>query len=149
MNELELRKLLRNLKCFIGVFARDELPRKVKKRPAALIVNTDPRTKPGQHWIAIYLSNQVTLEYFDPYGIPPKYKEFKRFIKSNSSIWFYNEIKFQPTIPISVACGLFCILFIRLRCNGISFNDYIKLFAKNKALNDTLVKVYTKQIASL
>lgn len=144
MDESQVENLLRTLKCFVGVFARDELPLKIRKRPAALVVNTDPRKKPGTHWVAFYLRDKTTIEYFDPYGLPPKYKAYKNFIANNSIKWFYNEIQFQPTIPLSMACGLFCSLFIRLRCSGLSFNDYIKLFSKDKSNNDMLVKVYTQ-----
>ena len=40
-------------KCFIGALARDELPKKLKY-PTCFILNTQPRNKPGEHWIALY-----------------------------------------------------------------------------------------------
>lgn len=145
MDETEIKHLLDHLPCFVGVFARDELP-ELTKWPAALVVNTHPRTDPGEHWVAFFKRDHQTLEYFDPYGLVPFHKEFKTFIKNNSNKWFYNEIQFQPTVPLSVACGLYCILFIRIRCNGISFNDYIKLFAKNNKFNDELVKIHLRYL---
>ena len=40
---------------WFGVFARDELPDvKNKRRPFALVLNTDLRSKPGQHWLALF-----------------------------------------------------------------------------------------------
>lgn len=146
MDESEIAKLLRHLPCFLGVYARDELPKSITEWPAALVVNTDPRSKPGRHWVAFFLRDRHTIEYFDPYGIRPLYSEFKTFIKRNSNQWFYNEIQFQPTVPLSVACGLYCILFIRIRCNGISFNEFIRLFAKNIKFNDVLLEIYLKYI---
>ena len=39
---------------FVEVFAADELPSSPRRDiPQAYIVNTDPRTKPGTHWIAL------------------------------------------------------------------------------------------------
>ena len=36
-------------KIFIGVFARDEIPTKFTT-PCCFVVNTHPRSLPGQHW---------------------------------------------------------------------------------------------------
>ena len=40
-----------------GVLASDELPHRY-------IVNTDPSNMPGQHWIVIYIGENV--DYFNP-----------------------------------------------------------------------------------
>lgn len=146
MDEKEIADLLDNLPCFLGVYARDELPKKITKWPTALVVNTDPRSRPGEHWVAFFMRDKDTIEYFDPYGIRPLYIEYFDFIKRNCKRWYYNELHFQPTIPLSVACGLYCTLYIRIRCNGISFNDFIRLFAKNIKFNDLLLQIYLKYI---
>ena len=41
-------------KQFIGVFPSDRLPKKIKHYPCGFVANTDPRTKPGTHWVAFY-----------------------------------------------------------------------------------------------
>ena len=40
---------------FRGVFAANRLPKRVSRYPSAYIVNTDPASKPGTHWVAFYL----------------------------------------------------------------------------------------------
>lgn len=45
MDESDITHLLQHLPCFVGVFARDELP-EIKTWPAALVVNTDQRSEP-------------------------------------------------------------------------------------------------------
>jgi hypothetical protein len=68
MNTLEINQLLSDYQCFIGTFPRDLLPKKqIKKRPCALIVNTDDSTNPGQHWLAIYLDKNNNAEYLDSF----------------------------------------------------------------------------------
>jgi hypothetical protein len=32
------------------------------------VCNTDPSTKPGRHWIAIYVDEDGGREYFDSFG---------------------------------------------------------------------------------
>jgi hypothetical protein len=44
-------------KSFLGVFARDELPI-IKNFPACFVVNTDVRSRPGQHWLAFYFDQR-------------------------------------------------------------------------------------------
>ena len=48
---------------WLGVFARDELPSEqellrkqqaTSNRPFALVLNNQPASEPGQHWLAIY-----------------------------------------------------------------------------------------------
>ncbi len=36
---------------YLGSFAFDELP-KITKFPSCLIINTEPRTQSGEHWLA-------------------------------------------------------------------------------------------------
>jgi hypothetical protein len=40
-------------KIFLGAFARDELPPN-PPYPSCFIVNTDPRSQAGGHWLALY-----------------------------------------------------------------------------------------------
>ena len=58
---------------FIGVYAADQLPHFIHTFPAAIIINTDPSHKSGEHWVAIYIANTGHGEYMDSYGLPPIY----------------------------------------------------------------------------
>ena len=56
--------------CFLGVFASNELPSKISTYPSALIANTDPCNKPGQHWVAMFFPDEENKEeFFDSYGL--------------------------------------------------------------------------------
>jgi hypothetical protein len=62
MNTGQIELILRrNIDNFDGVFSRDRLPDK----PRLLVCNTDPSSRPGQHWIAIYVGEDGRGEYFD------------------------------------------------------------------------------------
>ena len=57
---------------WLGVFSRDELPDlSSERRPFALVLNTDPRDKPGQHWLAIFGPFNKPIELFDSFGLSP------------------------------------------------------------------------------
>jgi hypothetical protein len=55
---------------FKGVHARNRLPRLLNV-PSALVGNTDPDHRIGQHWVAIYIDANSRGEYYDPTERPP------------------------------------------------------------------------------
>ena len=42
-------------KTFCGVFPCDKLPQTIDKYPCGFVANTDPSSKPGTHWISIWI----------------------------------------------------------------------------------------------
>ena len=74
MNTLEIDTLLKkhpySRPVFKGVYARNRLPRLLNV-PSALVGNTDPDHRMGQHWVAIYINANSRGEYDDPTGRPP------------------------------------------------------------------------------
>ena len=65
MNTLEIDTLLKkhphSRPVFKGVYARNRLPRLLNV-PSALVGNTDPDHRMGQHWVAIYCTSTPTQE---------------------------------------------------------------------------------------
>ena len=76
MKSGQLRKALYHhpmtKKIFGGVFARNKIPDIPKDKTVAYIVNTDPALKPGQHWVAFYITKKTVYSLFDSYGLPLK-----------------------------------------------------------------------------
>ena len=66
MNSEEIRRALRPVRDFDGVFAADDLP----DEPHLLVSNTHPTSRPGRHWVCICVENGRG-EYFDSFGRPP------------------------------------------------------------------------------
>jgi len=54
MNSEEIQRALRLVRDFDGVFAAVDLP----DEPHLLVVNTDPASRPGCHWVCICVENR-------------------------------------------------------------------------------------------
>ena len=123
---------------FLGVCAEDELKSMPKRRPCAIIVNTDPSTEDGTHWTAIHLTNNLTGEFFDSSGEEPD-DPVRLFMNQQAPAgWEYNCRRVQG--PLSTLCGAYCLQYLEKRSNSRdSFSSILfKLFPfKN---NDELVR---------
>lgn len=135
----EIYECLSNLNVsFYGVYPSDQLPRTVQY-PAALVVNTDPHTKPGSHWTAIFINENRELNYFDSYGRPPKSLHMTRFIQRNS-----RKAKFSKTVlqdVKSTVCGQYCIVFLLFLSRGISMEEFLNIFSNSPIDNDFCIEV--------
>ena len=127
---------------FRGVFAADRLPRTVPQYPSSYIVNTDPASKPGTHWVAFYFPNKDQGEFFDSYGQTPEFyhRAFENFLNHNSYRWTYNRIALQSLT--SNACGQYCLWYLLHRSRGISIARTLGYFRKDKDWNDRMVKTF-------
>lgn len=139
MNTEQIIKSLSLYPDFAGVFARDQLPH-FTKRPAGLIVNTDPASKSGSHWLAYFIDAEGRSEFFDPLGDPVPDNEILKFIKRNSKGWMnttYSNIPFQSVA--SDKCGEFCIFYLKNRFKGYSSCLVHALLSQNPNVNDSIV----------
>jgi hypothetical protein len=126
---------------FVGVFARNDLPI-IGSLPTGLVANTDVISKPGQHWVAIYIDETGYGYYFDSFGLRPRHKEFIDYLDNNcKSGWTYNKTTFQSVTAST--CGRYCILFLYHRFNNYSSEDFVRLFSKNTLLNDVTAHFLT------
>ena len=133
----EIQDKLKNIKNFLGVFARDELPNFRQVFPQSLVANTDKHDQIGTHWVCIYIDENGNGEYFDSYGLPPLHFDFIKYLENNSENFSWNKIALQCTT--CVTCGEYCCAYIILRSAGITRKDFIKIFTTNQHKNDTLV----------
>ena len=71
MNTLQIERLLKkDLKSktiFKKVCALDQLGRPTF--PSAYVINSDPSSEPGGHWVAVYFDKHGRGKYFDSYGL--------------------------------------------------------------------------------
>jgi hypothetical protein len=125
---------------FVGVFARDRLPTKLKSdRPSLLVCNTDPHDRPGEHWIVLYVEDSSYGEYFDSFGRPPD-QPFRTFMDRYCSNWTRNERQLQSII--SYYCGHYCVFYCLHRSRNKNINAITGMLSADTALNDYLVHNY-------
>ena len=87
-----------------GVFPRNRIPRIPRHVRTAYVINTDPDSQPGQHWVAFFLTKD-TVYYFDPYGIKPIC--FQKIFRSRKKKYFCKRLQGMGRM-----CGHYCIYFI-------------------------------------
>jgi hypothetical protein len=149
MNTLEIKSCFTNVKRFGGVIARDDLlllsENEISNHNKFFIVNTDPRNKPGKHWICIYVDKE-SCEFFDSLGRHPSYyhNTFVYFLINNGPRFSYNSKRIQNFG--SNLCGEYCVQFAILRSNGYSMNDILARFSNNFEMNDVLAVNFYKQL---
>ena len=125
---------------FDGVHAAYQLHSPLK-RPTAMVVNTEPSWKQGRHWVAIYLPNTGSLEYFDSFGEPPKVSFIRRFLKNKPFV--YNHKPLQSLT--SDVCGHYCIYYLVHRARGMDMDGITARFDKDRERNDEDVFAFVHQ----
>ncbi|KAL3122041.1 hypothetical protein niasHT_008440 [Heterodera trifolii] len=97
----------------------DQIPAgAIVKFPHCMVVNLDPSTSHGSHWVCIYCASPLHLEYYDSLGMWP-----------------------PPSVHISAnssACGRHVIFFLYCRCVGMAFEKIVSFLHFGKQQPDTL-----------
>ena len=120
---------------FLGVYAADQIPKKLPPN-ACFIVNTDPISKSGTHWLAFYKKGDLKI-FFDSYGQSlSKYKEVQ---KHSIAGWKRRDMDLQQFN--SDVCGDYCLIFLKsVATNEGDLDFFYKMFdAEDREGNDELV----------
>ena len=136
-------------KKFCGVFPSDKLPQTIDKYPCGFVANTDPSTKPGTHWISIWIGSsdgkgenkRIVGEFFDSYAADVPLV-FRDYLEKHTDIWIYNRRKLQSIW--SDVCGDYCMFYLSHRARGHSMNKVVQLFNDNTMLNNAKVSHFVK-----
>lgn len=112
------------------IYASDVLPTFVQSYPSAYICNTDPSSKPGQHWVAFWFTNSRELEFYDSLGQSPEFynSHFVRFIENNTETCVYNNVSVQR--KHSDKCGYHVLYFLLVKCRGFNMSDIVIFLQK-------------------
>lgn len=137
MNSLQVQRALRHIQGqTIGVFPADKIPL-VWEKPCALVANVDESTKPGSHWIAIYVDSSGNGVFFDSYGLPPAVSHHIDRIRRNCRFYEWNIQQLQSID--SDVCGHFCIDFLFYMSCGYTLPMFTTLFSSYDTVrNDKL-----------
>jgi hypothetical protein len=137
MNTKEIDQFVRGDRAsrgiFQGVFSADTLPDK----PRLLVCNTDPSSKPGSHWIVIFIDLKGRGEYFDSFGRKPT-TLFENYLNKNCTRWIFNTRQLQSIV--SSYCGFYCCFYCMLRCRGFDLTRIVKIFTRDTGFNDSIVR---------
>jgi hypothetical protein len=147
MDTVQIICTLKNIKTFLGVYPSDLLPHSIKKQTGTVIINTDPHTKQGSHWLAVnFQPKSSTAFYFDSYGQPPSDPNILSFLRRNCTVWNYNKTQLQG--PTSVACGKYCCLFVLYMDRGYTPKQFVRLFIADIA-DHQINQLFTQNFGSL
>ena len=126
------------------VCALDQLPTVIRHKPKLYIVNSQPRHRPGRHWLALYFPKVGYAEFFDSLGHEPSYYHWRleRYLKRQGDTYKRNESRYQQVGTNT--CGQFCLYYAYQRCSGRSMTD-IELDFKKEDLdyNEELVREFS------
>lgn len=127
------------------VIPADGMPDKpcIRKRPCCYVMNTQRAEKKGEHWVVCFFNKPgKPNEYFDSFGVSPRYSSTKRFLGKN---YVFNSKMLQ--FPISTVCGQYVLIYILLKCRGYQMKDILSLFepGTNLLKNDSLVNLMVRK----
>ena len=128
----EIEFYLRANSHFMGCFGINNLPKRLKF-PCSLIINTDPTTEPGDHWLGLYLTKNKCF-YFDSFGLGIMDQSIVTFLKQH-----YNKVTVNNECiqhHNSDKCGLFCVAFIKKVKSTNSYKKFISNFDSVHLLNN-------------
>ena len=127
---------------FLGTIARDEwklLTPPVDSGKSGWVMNTDPKSKPGKHWVAFLMDlDNKSMEYYNSFGddIPTDVLEsLKSFLDEHNPTRDLLKLKVNKVIDQDVNssnCGWFCCKFLIDRFRGkpwieaSGFDNHIK-----------------------
>jgi hypothetical protein len=120
---------------FGGVLARDQIP--IRPSHTAYIINLDPSSEPGSHWVAIFFDRRGFAEYFDSFSLPPP-KDIVKFLETNSFVYTCNGQQLQHVR--TAVCGQYCVYFLIGRCSNKTMSQVLQPFSTVSLMsNDRLV----------
>lgn len=124
---------------FRGVFACDLIP--VMKCGETVILNTDPSSLPGKHYVCLRKVSAENYELYDSLSvnIPIVFPRLTEELKRRG---IYKKLTYINKRPIqhltSHTCGFFCVDFT-LRKAYSEYRDMSQEFKSNTRLNDYIV----------
>ena len=126
---------------FVGVFARDTVPKNLKDGHF-IIINRDLHSERGSHWFCV-LRFKNTVEVFDSLGLRDADKLYllETFSFRGVSQIIFNVTQVQP--DYSPLCGQYCLAFIMERYLNLDmpYDELVNyVLTSDVSKNDEIVK---------
>ena len=136
MENTVIDKVLRkNCAIYRGIYSCDLLPDTVV-RPSVIVANTNPASRPGQHWICMFFDEDGHGEFFDSFGLLPKHV-FQRYMDKHCIVWTFSKKQIQSLV--SRFCGHYYIWYCIMNFRTATLNELISSMSGETGLNDFLV----------
>ena len=122
---------------FLGVFPINILPLKIPHLPILFILNTNSANLPGQHWKAVYISEDRVGEVFDSLATPVSL-QLQQWMNANTMKWTPSKLTLQN--PLYPSCGAYVLYFIMTRLKHNSLKSCLSPFTSNLLENEIIVE---------
>ena len=119
------------------VVAADEMKFPKQYGSVAIIQNTDPRNRKGEHYLLWYSNRPGLVEYFDSFGRP--ISAYPHIQIPDAKIVQVNKAQLQP--DESRNCSLYCLYVLKNRLQNRTMESIMKdfFYPSQKICNDVLV----------
>ena len=110
------------------------------------IVNTQPSSEPGEHWLAFFITKQKRCYLFDSFGRSPRVfpHGINTFIGENSLDVTYSNQQVQSNY--SFTCSHHCVFFLCHVQKGLSYARVMNMYGDNLICNDSMVCKFVNRI---
>ena len=122
---------------YLGCIGSDQiktviLPKVKARSRICWVMNTDPSTKAGEHWISVFIDGRPngsnSIEYYDPLAdpAPSKFlKNIKPILKklANRNYYVFKQNLIPDQNDLSSNCGYFATKFLIQRMRNVSWSD--------------------------
>ena len=126
-----------------------KLKKRKPQRPWGMILNTDPISKQGQHWVALYAPDHSDrIEIMDSYGS----QWLKKGYVANdymSELLKHVDIVEMPPLQsnTSYVCGYYCLAYLYVRTKKRGFSYFVKPFLDlNVKQRDRMVYNFVRRV---
>ena len=128
--DLEIDKMLKNVRSYKGTFVENYLPFKLDN--GFYVINLNG----SSHWTVAYIDGNKHF-YFDPFGFPAG-KDTEEKIKP----YYYSDVQIQNIDTSS--CGYYVVAFVKFMNNKLNslkaYDDFLQLFKKDTDENEIILK---------
>jgi hypothetical protein len=142
MNTNQIDNMLSSLystrNIYLGCFPCDGAPRP-RKFPVCMVLNLDPLTQRGSHWIAVYAKQNKCAIYFDSLGLKPN-QCLHKYLRANFSKIIMNNNRYQSFN--SNLCGVYCIVCLHFLSIGYDYESFLKHLSSTKNTDNYIKKLY-------
>jgi hypothetical protein len=132
MNTTQINSILRRnpvtRQIYRGCFPSDMIP-SFRRFPSAMVVNFDPHTQGGTHWVAIYAPDKLHAFYFDSTA-SDGVDSIEEYLRKNFKITVLQNVALQK--PGTTVCGYYAIYFIFRSALGYTIDEIQEQLEKSK-----------------